>query len=337
MSFSYSPTIITDGLCFYVDTMNNKCRSREFASASGGTITELMKNGEFTLVNGVEVSQDFKNVQFDGTDDYMAFTTGTRRQPFLKYKPSTFSMSCWIKSGTTGGGGIAFFAGYKDYKLDYTPLTGTSYSQGVYSNVSGINVTNTSRSVPNFDITIDAGGIVTNVEALSSPHTSLSGDTIIITGDQLGGSTPLDDAYFRYRIATSTASRWGMQVGNNYSMFLSNSDVNGGFSVDRASNEPNEWNYVVYTDEGQLLTEGNRKWYVNGELVKSSLSGDTAWLNGSWMANPSTGSFFMGKGGSSFSTFVEGGIGPLMMYDRAITQDEIIRNYNALKERFNYT
>ena len=126
-----------------------------------------------------------------------------------------------------------------------------------------------------------------------------------------------------------------MAIGTNYSMTLSDSDQNGGFGVDRVSNEPNEWNYITYTDEGQLLTAGNRKWYVNGEIVRSSLASDTTFLNGSWMPNPVTGLLFSGKGGSSFSTsFVNGEIGPMMMYDRAITQDEVIRNYNALKGRF---
>tara|TARA_R110001592_G_scaffold47254_1_gene149921 strand:+ start:1039 stop:2046 length:1008 start_codon:yes stop_codon:yes gene_type:complete len=334
MSFSYSPKIVTDGLCFYVDTINPKCRSRAISSASGGTVDDLIKGGEFSLFNGPEVSEDYKSIKLDGTDDYMQFTGDQRRQPFVKYKPSTFSISFWVKSGTTGPGGVMFFSSYKDYALDYTPLTGTSYSQGLYSNVSGTNVTDTTRTLPRFDITIDVSGNITNVEALSSPHNTLSGDTILITGDQLGGSTPLNDAYFRYRIASSSQTRWGMQIGQNYGMFLSNSDDNGGFQVDRVSNEPNEWNNVVYTDEGQLLTAGNRKWYVNGELVKSSLASETPWLNGSWMKNPVTGLLFAGKGGGTFSSFVNGDLGPMMMHDRAITQEEVVRNYNAIKGRY---
>tara|TARA_B100000963_G_scaffold361841_1_gene400202 strand:- start:115 stop:1161 length:1047 start_codon:yes stop_codon:yes gene_type:complete len=347
MSFSYSPKIVTDGLCFFVDTINKKCRARgiqnvggapflndTITSATGGTMTELIKGGKFTLLNGAEVSSDFKHIALDGVDDHCVFTTGTRRQPFVYYKPSTFSMSFWAKSGTTGAGGVMFFAGYKDYSLDYTPLTGTSYSQGVYLNVSGTNVNNASRTVPTFNITVDSSSIITNVEALSSPHTSLSGDTILITGDQLGGATPLDDAYFRFKIASSSNSRWGIQIGINYSMFLSNSDEKNGFGINRAANEPNEWNCITFTDEGQLLTAGNRRWYVNGELVKSSLASETPFLNGSWMPNPATGKLFIGKGGSSFSTFVNGDVGSLMMYDRALTSDEVLQNYNAIKNRY---
>lgn len=333
MSFSYSPKIVTNGLVFYLDTINAKCRDRSFSS-SAGTATELIKGGEFTLNNGLSISSDYNSIEVDGTDDYMEFTSGVRRQPFVNYKPSTFTFSGWVKSGTTGPGGILFFAGSRDYTLDYTPLTGTSYSQGVYLNVPGVNVTNGTRSVPNFDITIDSGGTVTHVNALSEPHSSISGDTILILGSDLGGSSPIDDAYFRYRTAGSSNSRWGFNLGTNFGAFLSNNETKGVFTVPRAGNEPNEWNLVTFTDEGQLLTEGNRKFYINGELVKSSTSGETAWLNSSWMENPGTGLLFVGKGGSSFSDTIDGEVSSLMLYDRALNAEEVLRNYNALKNRF---
>lgn len=333
MSFSYSPKIVTNGLVFYLDTVNTKCRNRSFSS-SAGTATELIKGGEFTLNNGLSISSDYKSIEVDGTDDYMQLTSGARLQPFVNYKPSTFTFSGWVKSGTTGPGGILFFAGSRDYTLDYTPLTGTSYPQGVYSNVSGTNVTNGARNVPNFTITIDSASTVTHVNALSQPHSSLSGDTILILGSDLGGTSPADDAYFRYRIAGSSNSRWGFTLGTNFGAFLSNSEDKGVFTVSRADNEPNEWNLVTFTDEGQLLTEGNRKFYINGELVKSSTSGETPWLNSSWMENPSTGLLFVGRGGSSFSDTIDGEVGSLMMYDRAISAEEVSRNYNAIKAKF---
>jgi hypothetical protein len=54
--------------------------------------------------------------------------------------------------------------------------------------------------------------------------------------------------------------------------------------------------------------------------------------------NPGTinaGQINIGKGAaSSFGTFLDGSLGPCMMYDRALSQSEILRNYNALKSRF---
>ena len=100
-------------------------------------------------------------------------------------------------------------------------------------------------------------------------------------GSDIGGSSPADDAYFTFRVASSSNARWGISQLNNYSAYISNSESRTSFNVSRVGNEPNEWNLITYTDEGQLLTEGNRKFYVNGELIKSSTSGETTFLNGS--------------------------------------------------------
>jgi hypothetical protein len=54
--------------------------------------------------------------------------------------------------------------------------------------------------------------------------------------------------------------------------------------------------------------------------------------------NPGTinaGQINIGRGGAStFATFLNGSLGPCMMYDRALSQYEILRNYEALKTRF---
>ena len=150
----------------------------------------------------------------------------------------------------------------------------------------------------------------------------------------MGGTSPADDAYFRYRTAGSSASRWGMSIGTDFGFTVSNNEDSGVDIATRVGNEPNEWNLVTFTDEGKLLTEGNRKWYVNGELVKSSLSAGTTYLNSSWMESPGTGLLFIGKGGASFSNTINGEVASLMMYDRAINAEEVRRNYNALKGRY---
>ena len=54
--------------------------------------------------------------------------------------------------------------------------------------------------------------------------------------------------------------------------------------------------------------------------------------------NPGTsnsGQVNIGYGSSSsFGVSLDGSLGPCMMYDRALTQEEIQQNYNALKSRF---
>ena len=55
--------------------------------------------------------------------------------------------------------------------------------------------------------------------------------------------------------------------------------------------------------------------------------------------NPGTinaGQINIGRGApSSFSTFLNGSLGPCMMYDRALNSNEILQNYNTLKGRYN--
>ncbi len=92
-----------------------------------------------------------------------------------------------------------------------------------------------------------------------------------------------------------------------------------------------EFNY--YYRCGRIGTN-NLSCYVNGELVNQDTS---TFLNGSQM-NPGTinaGQINIGKGNpSTFSTFLNGSLGPCMMYDRALSQSEVLQNYNAQKNRF---
>lgn len=361
MGFNYSPKITTDGLVFYIDPLNFKSRSRSLP-LTGDTIIDLTSSYYFAgdLVNSTfpspftgttpDISSNFKYINFDGTDDNILFPYSSaesfqEQMPFYRYKPKTFTMSAWVKSGTTGGGGVMFFGGGNDFFLKIPALTATtSYTAGTYTGVIGENwsattPTEASKNLPSFEVTIDSGGTITKAVAESISAIgggSLPSNELVIvklSGDTIGGSTPADDAYLFWRSGTSSQMRWGFGIGNNYGMTIGDSIDRGTFTTDRVSNEPQEWNLITITDVGELVTN-NLKCYVNGELVNQDTS---TFLNGSQM-NPGTinaGQINIGRGGaSSFSTFLNGSLGPCMMYDRALSQNEIIRNYEALKNRF---
>ena len=350
MSFNYSPKIITEGLVFYTDSFNFKSRDRS-EGLSGGTIVDITSsyNFEGTFTNEPEVSNDYKYITFDGTDDFILFPTSSseliqEQQPFYRYKPKTFTFSAWVKSGTTGGGGVMFFGGGNDRFLKIPSLTATTYTPGTYTGVigenwSGTTTGQTSLNLPSFEVTIDSGGTIT--KAVAETITAIGGGAVPsnelvivkLSGDTIGGSTPADDAYLLWRGGTSSQMRWGFGIGNNYGMTIGDSIDRGTFITDRVSNEPKEWNLITITDVGELVTN-NLSCYVNGELVNQDTS---TFLNGSQM-NPGTmnaGQINIGRGApSSFGTFLNGSLGPCMMYDRALSQSEILRNYNALKSRF---
>jgi len=355
MSFNYSPKIVTNGLVFYTDPLNFKSRSRGL-DLTGGTITDLTSSYNFagTLQNEdtpptgttPSISSDFKYINFDGADDRILFSSGTNKpleQPFVKYKPKTFTFSAWVKSGTTGGG-VMFFGGGNDFFLQTPPLTATTYSAGTYTGVIGENwsattPTQATRDLPTFKIIVNSGGTITKAVA-ESTSTVGGGQTpnnleviVKISGDTIGGTTPTDDAYFFWRSGTSSFTRWGMQIGNNYSLAISDSLNRDTFNTDRITNEPKEWNLITITDIGQLVSD-NLSCYVNGELVNTETG---TFLNGSQMDDGTinAGQLNMGYGGSSsFNVHLNGSLGPCMMYDRALMQEEIKQNYNTIKSRF---
>jgi len=350
MSFNYSPKITTDGLVFYTDPFNFKSRNRS-EGISGGTIIDLTSAYDFegTFTNEPIVFNNYKYITFDGTDDYIIFPSSSsesiqEQQPFYRYKPKTFTFSAWVKSGTTGGGGVMFFGGGNDLFLKIPALTATTYTPGTYTGVIGENwsattPTQASRNLPSFEVTIDSGGTIT--KAVAETITAIGGGAVPsnelvivkLSGDTIGGSTPANDAYLLWRSGTSSQMRWGFGIGNNYGMTIGDSIDRGTFTTDRVSNEPKEWNLITITDVGELVTN-NLSCYVNGELVNQDTS---TFLNGSQM-NPGTinaGQINIGKGNpSTFSTFLNGSLGPCMMYDRALSQSEVLQNYNTIKSRF---
>ena len=349
-STQVSPKVVTDGLVFYTDPFNFKSRSRSLP-LTGGTIIDLTSSYNFdgTFTDEPEVSNDYKYISFDGTDDYILFPFSSAesiqlQQPFYRYKPKTFTFSAWVKSGTTGGGGVMFFGGGNDFFLKIPALTATTYTPGTYTSVIGENwsattPTQSSRNLTSFEVTVGSGGTITKAVAESTLAVgggSLPNNELVIvklSGDTIGGSTPADDAYLLWRAGTSSQMRWGFGIGDNYGMTIGDSIDRGTFTTDRVSNEPQEWNLITITDVGELVTD-NLSCYVNGELVNQDTS---TFLNGSQM-NPGTinaGQINIGRGGAStFATFLNGSLGPCMMYDKALSQNEILRNYETLKNRF---
>jgi len=351
MSFRYSPRIVTDGLVFLVDSFNPNSRDRTLP-LTGDTIINLNSfyGFEGTFTNEPEVSNDYKYITFDGSDDYILFPFSSAesfqvQMPFYRYKPKTFTFSAWVKSGTTGGGGVMFFGGGNDFFLKIPALTATTYTPGTYTSVigenwSGSTPTQSSRNLTSFEVTVGSGGTITKAVAESTLAVgggSLPANELVIvklSGDTIGGSTPADDAYLFWRSGTSSLTRWGFGIGNSYGMTVSDSINKDVFTTDRVSNEPKEWNLITITDTG-VIEPNNLSCYVNGELVNTETG---TVINGSQM-NPGTinaGQINIGRGApSSFSTFLNGSLGPCMMYDRALNSNEILQNYNTLKGRYN--
>jgi hypothetical protein len=89
MSGRVGPSIVTDGLVFYVDAANPK------SYISGSTTTDnLVGNGNGSLINGTDFSTDNQGTWvFDGTDSYINF------DEFPELKLTTeFTIDVWVKA-----------------------------------------------------------------------------------------------------------------------------------------------------------------------------------------------------------------------------------------------
>ena len=70
MAVGYNPSIVSDGLVFYIDAANSRCYS-----GSGITVNGLLGGIGGTLVNGVGfTSSNNGSFIFDGTNDTTQFT-----------------------------------------------------------------------------------------------------------------------------------------------------------------------------------------------------------------------------------------------------------------------
>ena len=95
MSYKYGPSIVTDGLVFYVDAANENSYL-----GSGTTWTDLAGSDDGTLTNGPTFdSGNGGSIAFDGSNDYVDFgTIGTSISSY-------FTWNFIINTGTFSGGG----------------------------------------------------------------------------------------------------------------------------------------------------------------------------------------------------------------------------------------
>ena len=93
MAVGYNPSIVSDGLVFYIDAASSRCYS-----GSGNTINGLLGGIGATLVNGVGfTSANNGSFMLDGTNDYIA-ASGTNFP--LSNSPRTLNIWYYTKTST---------------------------------------------------------------------------------------------------------------------------------------------------------------------------------------------------------------------------------------------
>ena len=95
MAVGYNPSIVSDGLVFFLDAANTRCYG-----GSGNTANGLIGGINGTLVNGVGfTSSNNGSFVFDGTNDYVDFPS---------YTPDANTISIWVNFKNYENGPIVF-------------------------------------------------------------------------------------------------------------------------------------------------------------------------------------------------------------------------------------
>jgi len=165
--------------------------------------------------------------------------------------------------------------------------------------------------------------------------------TIGITGDNpttmaawvLNTDTTLRQSVFAYG-NTSTNQTRGLEVGTPHSGTRYNMCFHiwgSGYSTTNNAFTENVWHYCVITYAGGGTTSANVKLYI--DAVDSGFEVD---YGSQQTLNTTSNNARIGmraQGGLNDLDLL-GQVGPVQMYNRALTPEEVTQNYNAMKGRF---
>lgn len=134
MAVGYNPSIITDGLTYFVDPANTRSYS-----GSGLTLNGLIGGIGGTLVNGVGfTSANNGNFVFDGTNDFINIPDSN----LLAFGTNPFSIDFWLYSSYSyPGSGVVYRTILSSYD-NYNGVYNTYFYLGLFNN-SGYGLTNT--------------------------------------------------------------------------------------------------------------------------------------------------------------------------------------------------
>lgn len=120
MGTKYNPSVVRDGLVYYIDAAN----SRSY-SGSGITANSLVGGINGTLTNGVGFSSaNNGSFSFDGTNDYINFGNSSTLQQ------SSGTLSAWTKTSSAGSGFRGIIAKRLAYGLFYADNVLVAYDWG---------------------------------------------------------------------------------------------------------------------------------------------------------------------------------------------------------------
>ena len=131
MALGHAPSIITNGLVFYIDAANPRCYP-----GSGTDLTDNISGIGASLVGGVGFSSaNYGSFTFDGSNDYINFTNSN------SVRLLNGTISAWVKTSNAGGGFRGIMAKQNAWGLFYSDNVLVTYDWGASATRStGLNI-----------------------------------------------------------------------------------------------------------------------------------------------------------------------------------------------------
>lgn len=131
MALGHAPSIVTNGLVFYIDAANPRCYV-----GSGTDLIDNISGIGASLVGGVGFnSSNYGSFTFDGSNDHINFTNSN------SVKLTTGTILAWVKSSSPGAGFRGIIAKQYAYGLFYSDSVLVAYDWGGSATRStGVNI-----------------------------------------------------------------------------------------------------------------------------------------------------------------------------------------------------
>jgi hypothetical protein len=131
MALGHAPSIVTNGLVFYVDAANPRCYP-----GSGTDLTDTISGIGASLVGGVGFNtSNYGTFTFDGSNDYINFGNSNSVKHF------NGTISAWVKTSNAGGGFRGIIAKQNAWGLFYSDNVLVTYDWGANATRStGVNI-----------------------------------------------------------------------------------------------------------------------------------------------------------------------------------------------------
>jgi len=208
-------------------------------------------------------------------------------------------------------------------KKDSYPGSGT-----VWSDISGIGNTGTLTNGPTFNSS-NGGSIVFDGvdDYVTVPKQTAFVNTTTFT---LG-------AWMKRRTGSSKVICYqGADIDNDVAMELWSDNFvyfevgNASNSYANITNTSTNWQYLIMVFDGTQTGNSNRlKCYINGSLLGVGYSGTIPSIT-----STTNSVFSIGNSQGIGGNFSDGNISQVKIYNRALTAQEVLQNYNATKGRY---